>query len=86
LQLLSALCDISHCNRYLCHRQDQIGEVALQPSAVAGTFEVRAEGVTVWNRKTDGGFPEAKVLKQRVRDVISPDKDLGHSESAEQKQ
>jgi selenoprotein W-related protein len=68
------------------YRQDRIGEVALQPSAVAGTFEVRAEGVTVWNRKTDGGFPEAKVLKQRVRDVISPNKDLGHSESAEQKQ
>jgi predicted Rdx family selenoprotein len=34
----------------------------------------------VWERKRDGGFPEAKVLKQRVRDVITPTKDLGHSE------
>ena len=62
--------------------EEQIGEVALQPSQVAGTFEIRAEGTTVWERKADGGFPKAKVLKQKVRDVIAPKKDLGHSESA----
>ena len=27
-----------------------------------------------------GGFPEAKVLKQRVRDQIDPDRDLGHND------
>jgi hypothetical protein len=26
------------------------------------------------------GFPEAKELKQLVRDRVSPDKDLGHSD------
>lgn len=33
---------------------------------------------TLWDRKSDGGFPETKELKRRVRDVISPDRNLGH--------
>ncbi|KAH7632247.1 Rdx family-domain-containing protein [Sordaria sp. MPI-SDFR-AT-0083] len=33
---------------------------------------------TLWDRKTDGGFPETKELKRRVRDVIQPDRNLGH--------
>ncbi|KAL8874231.1 MAG: hypothetical protein Q9174_000423 [Haloplaca sp. 1 TL-2023] len=32
----------------------------------------------LWNRKTDGGFPETKQLKKLVRDVIDPGRDLGH--------
>jgi predicted Rdx family selenoprotein len=32
----------------------------------------------LWDRKTDGGFPETKELKRRVRDVIQPGRDLGH--------
>lgn len=35
---------------------------------------------TIWDRKTDGGFPEAKVLKQRLRDLVQPDRNLGHSD------
>lgn len=35
----------------------------------------------IWERKRDGGFPEAKVLKQRVRDLVWPDRDLGHSDT-----
>lgn len=42
--------------------------------------EVQAEKVLLWDRKTEGGFPETKVLKQRVRDIIDPKKDLGHSD------
>lgn len=34
----------------------------------------------LWDRKTEGGFPETKVLKQRVRDQIDPKRDLGHSD------
>ncbi|NJL71630.1 MAG: SelT/SelW/SelH family protein [Candidatus Competibacteraceae bacterium] len=55
-----------------------LGEVALQPGT-GGVFEISVEGEYVWERKRDGGFPEAKVLKQRVRDIIAPGKDLGHS-------
>ncbi|GAB1320649.1 hypothetical protein MFIFM68171_10859 [Madurella fahalii] len=32
----------------------------------------------LWDRKVDGGFPETKELKRRVRDVIQPGRDLGH--------
>ncbi|KAL2753577.1 hypothetical protein ACRALDRAFT_1071974 [Sodiomyces alcalophilus JCM 7366] len=32
----------------------------------------------LWDRKTEGGFPETKELKRRVRDVIQPGRDLGH--------
>ncbi|QDQ27168.1 SelT/SelW/SelH family protein [Chitinimonas arctica] len=59
--------------------EQDIGEVALQPGT-GGVFEVLANGVTVWERKADQGFPDAAELKQRVRDVIAPDKALGHSE------
>ena len=56
-----------------------LGEVALCPGT-GGHFEIKCDGVTIWERKADGGFPEAKILKQRVRDVIDPKRDLGHSD------
>ncbi|GAA5850880.1 hypothetical protein JCM9279_006227 [Rhodotorula babjevae] len=34
----------------------------------------------VWDRKIEGGFPELKDLKQRIRNIISPSQDLGHSD------
>lgn len=55
----------------------ELGEVALVPGE-AGVFEVRVEGRRVWSRVDDGGFPEAKELKRRVRDVVAPERDLGH--------
>ena len=58
---------------------DELGEVALLPGT-GGVFEIHCNDVLVWERKRDGGFPEAKELKQRVRDQIAPDKPLGHSE------
>lgn len=56
-----------------------IGEVALVPGT-GGVFVVAYEGETIWDRTIDGGFPEAKVLKQRVRDRLDPGRDLGHSD------
>jgi selenoprotein W-related protein len=56
-----------------------LGEVALVPGT-GGIFEVRVDGELVWSRKEQGRFPEAKELKQRVRDRVAPDKDLGHSD------
>ncbi|RYO75707.1 hypothetical protein DL762_009897 [Monosporascus cannonballus] len=32
----------------------------------------------LWDRKVDGGFPETKELKRRVRDAIEPGRSLGH--------
>ena len=56
-----------------------LAEVALIPGT-GGIFEISANGTPIWDRKTDGGFPEAKVLKQKVRDVAWPERDLGHSD------
>lgn len=68
---------------------NDIGEIALIP-ATGGLFQVylthipqgstETESVLLWDRKTEGGFPETKVLKQLVRDQIDPKRDLGHSD------
>ncbi|KAI0850959.1 Rdx family-domain-containing protein [Daldinia vernicosa] len=71
-----------------------LGEVALQPSTggtfVVEIFFQQPNAATntnsppttqqrvLWDRKTDGGFPETKELKRRVRDAIEPGRDLGH--------
>jgi selenoprotein W-related protein len=54
-------------------------EVALAPGT-GGIFEVSVNGALVWSRATEGRFPEAKELKQRVRDVVDPGRSLGHSD------
>jgi selenoprotein W-related protein len=56
-----------------------VAEVALIPGT-GGIFEVHCEHELVWERKRDGGFPDAKTLKQRVRDIIEPERDLGHAD------
>ena len=58
---------------------DGLGEVALIPGT-GGNFEIRVGATLVWERKRDGGFPDAAELKRRVRDVVDPDRDLGHLE------
>ncbi|MCJ1303681.1 hypothetical protein MMC08_006491 [Hypocenomyce scalaris] len=47
-------------------------------NAEDGTGEVKTQTQTLWDRKTEGGFPETKELKKRVRDLIDPSRDLGH--------
>ena len=59
--------------------QDELGEVALLPGK-GGVFEIRVGEEIIWSRASDGGFPDIKELKQRVRDRIAPQKNLGHSE------
>ena len=56
-----------------------LGEVALVPGT-GGIFEVRVDGELIWSKKDQGRSPEAKELKQLVRDRVAPDKDLGHSD------
>lgn len=57
----------------------ELGEVALIPGE-GGVFEIRVEDELVWERKRDGGFPDARLLKKLVRDIIAPDRDLGHTD------
>ncbi len=56
-----------------------LGEVALVPGT-GGIFIITLNEEVIWDRKVQEGFPEAKVLKQLVRDRIDPERDLGHSD------
>jgi selenoprotein W-related protein len=63
--------------------EEDLGGVTLVPAS-GGTFEinVNSDKVTklIWSRKHEGRFPEAKEVKQRIRDSLFPDKSLGHSD------
>lgn len=54
-----------------------LSEVALVPGT-GGVFRIDYDGDPIWERKRDGGFPDVKTLKQRVRDKLDPARDLGH--------
>ena len=59
----------------------ELGEVALVPGT-GGVFQISYDGHVIWDRKLDGGFPDARTLKQRVRDRLDPGRDLGHLDRA----
>jgi selenoprotein W-related protein len=54
-----------------------LGGVTLVPGT-GGVFEIRVGEAVIWERKRDGGFPDIRSLKQRVRDAVAPGRDLGH--------
>lgn len=56
--------------------EEEIDQLALLPST-GGVFEIKVNEILVWSRKEMGGFPEIPQLKQLVRDIIAPEKDLG---------
>ena len=56
-----------------------LGEAALVPGT-GGIFTVECNGELIWERKRDGGFPDAAELKRRVRDRVWPERELGHSD------
>lgn len=55
----------------------ELGSVALVPGT-GGIFQIHVDGALVWDRKAEGGFPDVRALKGRVRDRIAPDRALGH--------
>jgi selenoprotein W-related protein len=59
--------------------EDEIGELTLHPGS-GGIFEVHVDGQRIWSRKDMGGFPDITRLKQLVRDAVSPERSLGHSD------
>lgn len=59
--------------------ESDLGRVSLVPGS-GGIFVVRLNGETLFSRMEAGRFPEAKELKQLVRDRIAPGKSLGHSD------
>ena len=66
---------------FLTTFEDDLKSVALQPSEISGDFHITINDKRIFDRKTYGGFPEIKELKQLVRDEVSPGKSLGHSDT-----
>jgi len=59
---------------------EDLKAVSLLPAG-SGVFRITVgEESVVWDREVEGGFPETKLLKQRIRDLIAPERDLGHSD------
>lgn len=59
---------------------EELHGVLLQPSDVSGTYQIRVNEMPVFDRETESRFPEIKELKQLIRDIVAPDKSLGHSD------
>ena len=59
--------------------EEELGAVALQPGS-GGVFEVWIGDELIWSRRQEGRFPEAREIKQRVRDRVAPERNLGHSD------
>ncbi len=55
-----------------------LAAVHLIPDDSGGVFVIKAGRHIIWSRQQEGGFPEAKQVKQRIRDIFFKDKSLGH--------
>lgn len=61
---------------------EDVETISLHPDT-GGRYEIHCNGIMIWERKRDGGFPGAKEIKQKIRDIIDPERDLGHSDKKE---
>lgn len=55
----------------------EIAELTLR-TGTGGVFTIEVGDEVIWDRATDGGFPEIAELKRLVRDRIAPGRKLGH--------
>ena len=66
---------------FLTTFEDELKGVTLQPSEINGSFSITIDDRKIFDRKEFGGFPEIKELKQLVRDLVAPGKNLGHTDT-----
>lgn len=59
---------------------DELNGVTLCPSEIGGVFTIKLNDEIIFDRREMERFPEIKELKKMVRDMISPDKSLGHTD------
>lgn len=59
---------------------EDVKGVTLIPSEINGRYTISINEGIIFDRKKEGRFPEIKELKQVVRDMINPTKNLGHSD------
>ena len=58
--------------------EQELAEVTLIPDSTGGVFDVHIDDTLVWSRADQQRFPEPKEIKQAVRDLVAPGRDLGH--------
>ena len=56
-----------------------LASVNLVPGT-GGIYQITVNDALLWERKRDGGFPDAAQMKKRLQDHCFPDRDLGHSD------
>jgi len=54
-----------------------LASVTLVPGT-GGIYVITVNDETIWDRKTDNGFPDAAEIKRRLRAICFPERDLGH--------
>lgn len=62
---------------------EDLAAVTLRPGH-GGIYEIRLDDTLIWERKRDGGFPQASEIKRRIRDQSDPERALGHIDRAAQ--
>ena len=60
--------------------EKELNEIKLKPSADSGVFKIKIGNILIWDRKIDDHAINLKLIKQRIRDIIAPKKELGHSD------
>jgi selenoprotein W-related protein len=59
---------------------DDLDGVTLRPAERSGDFRISVNEIPIFDRREYGGFADIKEIKQLVRDLVNPQKNLGHSE------
>lgn len=47
----------------------------------SGIFEVYCNKNIIFSRQVEKGFIDIAIIKQRLRDIIDPERDLGHTDN-----
>ena len=57
--------------------ESDLSSVTLVPSE-SGVFDISCNQSLIFLRKEENGFIDVATVKQRIRDLIDPDRSLGH--------
>ena len=57
--------------------ENELAEVILAPSK-GGIFEVSLDDELIFSNKEAGRFPEAREIKEGIRDKVDPQRMIGH--------
>jgi selenoprotein W-related protein len=58
---------------------DELAEVALIPGS-GGLFEVSLNGAVIASNRADRQMPEPGSVKRVIRDLLAPDRKIGHED------